>query len=143
MFHDGFRIDEWLDFFTGFDNVVLDTHLYLMMRTWTDETNLDAYLSYIDDTFAPTLREAASRGPSWSVNGASTRRRRSPPNLARMIAAATTARSRRPSPGMGARGRLVLLELQAQHRGAKARALGHGSGIEARWLPEDLAAPGD
>ena len=33
MFHDGFAIDKWEEFFKGhhFENVVLDTHQYLMM----------------------------------------------------------------------------------------------------------------
>lgn len=66
VFHDGFRIAEWKGFFTApnFENVVLDTHLYLMELTWTKgDHTLDQYLAYVADRFAPAIREAAQDVP--------------------------------------------------------------------------------
>ncbi len=66
VFHDGFRLKEWKGFFTApdFENVVLDTHLYLMELTWTQgDHELDRYLAHVADRFAPAIREAAKDVP--------------------------------------------------------------------------------
>lgn len=66
VFHDGFRLKEWKGFFTApdFENVVLDTHLYLMELTWTQgDHELDGYLAHVADRFAPAIREAAKDVP--------------------------------------------------------------------------------
>ncbi|MCT8395023.1 beta-glucosidase [Weissella soli] len=51
MFHDGFDITQWADFFqkNTFENVVLDTHHYLMIAEMeTGELTLDSYHKYIE-----------------------------------------------------------------------------------------------
>jgi glucan 1,3-beta-glucosidase len=75
VFHDGFRLAEWGSFFADerFSNYLLDTHLYLMVRTWTEgETDVDGYLSYIDTEFRPALAAAAEYSPlivgEWCIN---------------------------------------------------------------------------
>jgi glucan 1,3-beta-glucosidase len=77
VFHDGFRIKEWQGFFTApdFENVVLDTHLYLMMLTWSKgDHSLDDYLALIADEFAGDVREAAKDVPvmigEWCLDSA-------------------------------------------------------------------------
>jgi glucan 1,3-beta-glucosidase len=77
VFHDGFRPEAWPGFLTApeFENVVLDTHLYLMTHTWADgETDLAGYLSVIDDTFVRTVRDVESHVPvmigEWCVDTA-------------------------------------------------------------------------
>jgi glucan 1,3-beta-glucosidase len=76
VFHDGFRIREWIDVIRQpeFDNVVVDTHLYLMdhaLRTGT-LGDLDDYLAYVRDEFAPTVREMSQHFPvmvgEWSLD---------------------------------------------------------------------------
>jgi glucan 1,3-beta-glucosidase len=78
VFHDGFRIEEWNGYFTApdFKNVVLDTHLYLMMLTMSvGDRELDDYLAFIADQFAGTVREAARNVPvmigEWCLDTAS------------------------------------------------------------------------
>lgn len=77
VFHDGFRLAEWGSFFTdeGFENYLLDTHLYLMVHTWTaGDTDVDGYLRYIDTDFRPALAAAAEHSPlivgEWCMNTA-------------------------------------------------------------------------
>ena len=78
VFHDGFRIDEWPGFFAGpdFENVVVDTHLYLMMRKSGDgDGSLDDHVDYINRVFAPTVRQVSQHVPlmigEWCVDTAS------------------------------------------------------------------------
>jgi len=75
VFHDGFRLAEWGDFFAaeGFENYLLDTHLYLMMHTWlAGEDDLDGYLAYAETEFVPALAAAAEHSPlivgEWCLN---------------------------------------------------------------------------
>lgn len=52
MFHDGFDISKWADFFkkNEFENVVLDTHQYLMIAEMkTGELTLDSYHQYMNE----------------------------------------------------------------------------------------------
>ncbi|MCA0294814.1 MAG: cellulase family glycosylhydrolase [Actinobacteria bacterium] len=75
VFHDGFRLAEWGDFFrdAGFENYLLDTHLYLMVHTWlSGEDDLAGYLRYVDTEFTPALTAAAEHSPlivgEWCLN---------------------------------------------------------------------------
>jgi glucan 1,3-beta-glucosidase len=66
VFHDGFRIREWIDYFTEpeFTNIVVDTHLYLMELTFTaGEQDLGDYLDYVETRFVPTVREMSAHFP--------------------------------------------------------------------------------
>ena len=66
VFHDGFRIREWDGFFTKpeFERVVVDTHLYLMLYTFsTGDETLDGYLRHVHDTFAPVVRDMSQEFP--------------------------------------------------------------------------------
>ncbi len=64
VFHDGFRIREWDGFFTRFERIVVDTHLYLMEYTFrTGDENLDGYLGHIQNEFAPTVRNMSQQFP--------------------------------------------------------------------------------
>ena len=71
VLHDGFRISEWYDVLTEpqFTNIVVDTHMYVMMAGQRD---VDGYLAYIDGTFGATLREASRHFPvlvrEWCVD---------------------------------------------------------------------------
>jgi glucan 1,3-beta-glucosidase len=62
VFHDGFRIGEWVGVLdtSAFDNVVVDTHMYVMMAGQRD---LHGYLEYIDRTFGDTLRTMSQHFP--------------------------------------------------------------------------------
>jgi glucan 1,3-beta-glucosidase len=66
VFHDGFRIKEWIGFFKKpeFKNFMLDIHLYLMVYTWTtgDET-LGGYVKHIENDFAKTVSEMSEHFP--------------------------------------------------------------------------------
>jgi glucan 1,3-beta-glucosidase len=66
VFHDGFRISEWVGFFTEpeFKNIVVDTHLYLMMYTMAvGDGALSDYLTYIENEFASTVSEMSQHFP--------------------------------------------------------------------------------
>jgi glucan 1,3-beta-glucosidase len=66
VFHDGFRISEWVGFFTepDFKNIVVDTHLYLMMYTMAvGDGGLSDYLTYIENEFASTVSEMSQQFP--------------------------------------------------------------------------------
>jgi glucan 1,3-beta-glucosidase len=66
VFHDGFRISEWVGFFTepAFKNIVVDTHLYLMVYTMAaGDGDLSDYLTYIENEFASTVREMSQQFP--------------------------------------------------------------------------------
>lgn len=66
VFHDGFRIKEWVGYFDSpeFERIVIDTHQYLMVHTWTaGETDLDGYLAYIRDELAALVTEMSPHFP--------------------------------------------------------------------------------
>jgi glucan 1,3-beta-glucosidase len=66
VFHDGFRIREWGDFFAPptFERIMVDTHLYLMMYTIkSGDEDLSGYVRHVHDDFAPTVREMAKQFP--------------------------------------------------------------------------------
>ena len=78
VFHYGFRIEDWRGFFTApdFENVVLDTHLYLMMFTWSGgDRELDEYVALVADRFVGSVRQAARDVPvmigEWCLDTAS------------------------------------------------------------------------
>ena len=60
VFHDGFRLKEWKDFMREerFENVVLDTHQYLMMAEMqgTAQT-LDSYVKFIKEVYEEDVKE--------------------------------------------------------------------------------------
>lgn len=73
VFHDGFELHAWKDFFANnhFQNVMLDTHQYIMMAELTGMAQtLDAYLAYIEK-LASEIEEVASYIPvfvgEWSL----------------------------------------------------------------------------
>jgi glucan 1,3-beta-glucosidase len=66
VFHDGFRINEWIGFFKepDFRNILLDTHMYVMMHTVTHHNaDLDDYVTHIDQAFGGTLKAMAEHVP--------------------------------------------------------------------------------
>ena len=71
VFHDGFRIAEWAGVLDdpAYENITVDTHLYVMMAGQRD---LDGYLAYIDSTFGETLRTMAQHFPilvgEWCID---------------------------------------------------------------------------
>jgi glucan 1,3-beta-glucosidase len=80
VFHDGFRLHEWGDYFTGsgFERFFVDTHLYLMMLTFTaGDQDLDKYLDHVRTQFQPIVREKGAELPllvgEWCLNPMSTR----------------------------------------------------------------------
>jgi glucan 1,3-beta-glucosidase len=80
VFHDGFRINEWVGFFTepDFTNIVVDTHMYLMHHTLAaGHRDLDDYLTYIDNKFARTLKEMSEHFPvivgEWCLDTSSSK----------------------------------------------------------------------
>lgn len=75
VFHDGFRISEWVGFFQepDFTNIAVDTHRYLANRFLLDgDAELDVILSYIQREFGDNIREMAARFPiivgEWSLD---------------------------------------------------------------------------
>lgn len=62
VFHDGFRMPEWYGVLdtNEFDNIVVDTHMYVMMAGQRD---LHGYERYIAETFGRTLDEATQHFP--------------------------------------------------------------------------------
>jgi glucan 1,3-beta-glucosidase len=66
VFHDGFRLRDWDDFFTspGFEQIAVDTHLYLMDYTRrTGDEDLAGYLGYITSEFSRTVQEMSAQFP--------------------------------------------------------------------------------
>lgn len=66
VFHDGFRISEWVGFFMApdFKNVVVDTHMYLVNRALSDgDADLDVILAYIDRQFGGTIEAMSQHFP--------------------------------------------------------------------------------
>lgn len=60
VFHDAFQLKAWKDFFAEekFENVVLDTHQYLMMaEMYGCEQTLDGYLGFISDHYDKDIAE--------------------------------------------------------------------------------------
>ncbi|MGA8047621.1 MAG: cellulase family glycosylhydrolase [Dermatophilaceae bacterium] len=64
--HDGFRPAEWGDFFSdpGFENIVVDTHRYLMMHTLSagDDT-LEGYVRHLREEFGAEIARMAGDYP--------------------------------------------------------------------------------
>ena len=78
VLHDGFRIDELADFFAdpSLRDIVVDTHMYLMTYTLAAGfRELDEYVAYVEDVFAPTLARATARFPvmvgEWCIDTSS------------------------------------------------------------------------
>jgi glucan 1,3-beta-glucosidase len=78
VFHDGFRIDEWVGFVTepDFTNVVVDTHMYLLpFALETRNRSPEEFLTHVEDSFAATLRETTRHFPvmvgEWSLEAPS------------------------------------------------------------------------
>ncbi|MBF2050569.1 MAG: cellulase family glycosylhydrolase [Elainella sp. C42_A2020_010] len=78
VFHDGFRIKEWVEFFKtpDFKNVVVDTHLYLMTFALKyGDGELDDHLAYIKNEMGSTVTEMSQYFPvlvgEWSLDTAS------------------------------------------------------------------------
>lgn len=79
VFHDGFRINEWVGFFQepDFTNIAVDTHRYLANRFLLDgDADLDVIVSYIQREFEDSIREMAAHFPiivgEWSLDPYST-----------------------------------------------------------------------
>jgi len=75
VFHDGFRLKEWVSFFKApdFKNIILDTHLYVMMHTITNrDANLDDYVMHIHNNFGNTVKEMSQYFPilvgEWCID---------------------------------------------------------------------------
>ena len=78
VFHDGFRIKEWKGFFTEpeFENVVLDTHLYLMLfKVSPGPDELEGFVALVNNEFTGIVSEAAKDVPvmigEWCLDTAS------------------------------------------------------------------------
>lgn len=72
VFHDGFDLTRWGRFFDRFDNVILDTHQYLMLaETQGCDQAAEGYAAYIRDHYVPQLRSVAATVPlivgEWSL----------------------------------------------------------------------------
>lgn len=66
VFHDAFQLKAWKDFLTQprFENVVLDTHQYLMMaETMGCDQTLDGYIKYIQEVYAANMAEVQEYVP--------------------------------------------------------------------------------
>ncbi len=66
VFHDGFQMKVWKEFLTQphFRNVMLDTHLYLMMAEQEGcPQTMEGYLAYIEEHYARDIREVQAYIP--------------------------------------------------------------------------------
>lgn len=66
VFHDGFQMKVWKDFLTQphFQNVMLDTHLYLMTAEQEGcEQTVEGYTAYIEEHYAKDIREVQAYVP--------------------------------------------------------------------------------
>lgn len=67
VFHDGFDLKVWKDFMQdkeAYQNVVLDTHQYLMVAEMSGaEQTLESYLTYIRDVYEKDIAEMAEYFP--------------------------------------------------------------------------------
>jgi glucan 1,3-beta-glucosidase len=75
VFHDGFRIKEWVGFIKepDFKNVVVDTHMYLVNRALSaGDADLDVILAYIASQFGGTVKEMSQHFPvmvgEWCID---------------------------------------------------------------------------
>ena len=75
VFHDGFRMSEWVGFLdgAGFENIVVDTHLYVTWHTLeAPESELAEYLAHVARRFGDTLRVYSAYFPilvgEWNVD---------------------------------------------------------------------------
>jgi glucan 1,3-beta-glucosidase len=76
VFHDGFRIREWVGFLQEphFTNFVVDSHRYMMSFALEKRRHgkLDELIAYTRDEVAPTLREVSQHFPvmvgEWSLD---------------------------------------------------------------------------
>jgi glucan 1,3-beta-glucosidase len=82
VFHDGFRIGEWPEFFaqSGFKNFFVDTHLYLMEHTIRNgDDDLEGYLAHIENHFATTVDQMRQHFPliigEWCLDTMSSKAR--------------------------------------------------------------------
>lgn len=60
VIHDGFDLPAWKDFMREdeFQNVVLDTHQYLMMAEMDDcAQSVEGYVKYVNENYAPMIEE--------------------------------------------------------------------------------------
>lgn len=60
VIHDGFRLKEWKDFMREdeFKNVVLDTHMYLMMaEAFGCVQNVESYVAYVEENYKRDIKE--------------------------------------------------------------------------------------
>jgi glucan 1,3-beta-glucosidase len=78
VFHDGFRLHEWIGFVTEteFTNVVVDTHMYLVQfALQTRDRSPEEFLEHVAGDFAAPLREASAHFPvmvgEWSLEAMS------------------------------------------------------------------------
>jgi glucan 1,3-beta-glucosidase len=79
VFHDGFRIREWVGVLQApdFTNIVVDTHRYMMSFALEKRHlgELDELIAYTRDEVAPTLREVSEHFPvmvgEWSLDAVS------------------------------------------------------------------------
>lgn len=72
VIHDAFDLLAWNDFMIGYNNVIIDTHLYLNFELMNkSEKNLDDYLQIIDHKYKVQLAKAAKYHPilvgEWSL----------------------------------------------------------------------------
>lgn len=66
VIHDGYDLFAWKDFMREeeFENVVLDTHQYLMFAEQNGcEQTMEAYVRYIEETLKPAIQEMAQYFP--------------------------------------------------------------------------------
>jgi glucan 1,3-beta-glucosidase len=145
VFHDGFRIKEWEGFFTppDFENVVLDTHPYLMTLTSaTGDHTLDEYLAFVAERFAGDVRDAARDVPvmigEWCLDTAAKEAVALPDDERRTyFRAIAEAELRAWEPAVAwTYWSYKLLTSDRQHD-----PWDMGRVIELGWLPEDLAPP--
>lgn len=144
VFHDGFDIDQWKDFMRGedgglapeFENVILDTHQYLMIAEMMGcPQTVEGYDDFVKNTYVPMIAEMSEYFPvivgEWCLfnsvgcgvdthggqsvlNGEEGAQVRNPDR--RTEALAVPGRSRIAVERMEQRQRFLLLELQAAHR---------------------------
>lgn len=79
VFHDGFRLREWDDYFTtsGFERFFVDTHQYLMLLTFAEgDLPLERYLDVVRTEFQTMVEEMGPQLPlivgEWCLDPMST-----------------------------------------------------------------------
>jgi glucan 1,3-beta-glucosidase len=74
VFHDGFRVEEWVDVLTApeFENIMVDSHLYVMMASIGGEKTADEYVTHVEDVFGDQVRRMSSHFPilvgEWNLD---------------------------------------------------------------------------